>query len=319
MPREDDSLHALRGGLDAASLLFVGLLILLAWLFPERVHRPEDTASELLVAGMAYICAVGLTRTIPSPPTATAIHAIAVLFLFSFLFQVIAGYQHLIIGGWMDEALISWEESFTGIELSLLMQHAVNPPLTEWMMFAYVIYIPLLPAVAFICYRSAGPRAATEYLLALALAYIVCYVGFILFPVASPLYHYPERYTVPLEGGFFTWCGEWLREKGHYAGGSLPSPHCAAGTVMMVMLYRYNRRAFALTVPVFITIYVAIVYARYHYLSDGLAGIVVAILALRIGPSVAQSWPRLARRVRMVLCGFVAPSSVRVDERREQR
>jgi membrane-associated phospholipid phosphatase len=319
MAREDDSLHALRGALDAAGLLFVGLLILLAWLFPEGIHRPADTSTDLLIAGVAYIFAVSLTRAIASPPAATAIHATAVLFLYSFLFQTIAGYQHLIIGGWMDEALIAWEESLTGTELSLLMQHIVNPPLTEWMMFTYIIYIPLLPSVAFICYRSAGPPAATQYLLALALAYIMCYVGFVLFPVASPLYHYPERYTVPLEGGFFTWCGEWLREKGHYAGGSLPSPHCAAGTVMMVMLYRYNRGAFALTVPVFVTINVAIVYARYHYLSDGLAGILVAMLALRFGPSIARSWDFLARRVRLVLCGFVAPWSVRVDERREQQ
>jgi membrane-associated phospholipid phosphatase len=246
------------------------------------------------------------------------VHTSALLLLYSFLFQAVGGYQHLIFSGWMDQMLISWEESIYGIELSLLMQHIVTPPLTEWMMFTYMIYVPLLPAVAFFCYRSAGADGATEYLLALATGYTVCYIGFILFPVASQLYYYPEQYTVPLEGGFFTWCGEWLRANGHYAGGSIPSPHCAAGTVMMLMLYRYNRAAWAATLPIVLTIYVAIVYARYHYVADGLAGILVGVLAVWLSPAMARAWSRLAQRTRFVLCGPLAPSSVRIEERREQ-
>jgi membrane-associated phospholipid phosphatase len=316
MPRENVSLHELRSALDGASLFFVALLILLAWLFPQRIDRPEETASELLVAGVAYLCAMGISRRITSSIAATAVQISAVLLLYSFLFQAVAAYQHVIFNGWMDELLISWEESLTGTELSVLMQQFVNPPLTEWMMFSYMVYVPLLPLVAIICYRSAGPRGTCDYLLALALGYIICYLGFILFPVASPLYHYPELYTVPLEGGLFTWCGEWLRQNGHYPGGSLPSPHCAAATVMMLMLSRYNRKAFAMTLPVVVSIYVAIVYARYHYATDGIAGILVGILAVRLSPSLAWAWGRLARRARTSLCGFATPSSLQVEERR---
>jgi membrane-associated phospholipid phosphatase len=164
------------------------------------------------------------------------------------------------------------------------------------MMFAYVIYVPLLACIAVVCYHAGGPRAVYDYLLSFALVNIICSFGFILFPVASPLFHSPEKYTVPLQGGFFTWCGEWIRNNMHYAGGSLPSPHCAVGTVMMAMLYRYRRLLWHLSLPVFLTIYAATVYCRYHYVWDSIAGIIVGALVLRFSPAIVNVVNPLTKR-----------------------
>ena len=140
-----------------------------------------------------------------------------------------------------------------------------------------------------------------DYLLHLALVNIVCYLGFIVFPVAGPLVFYPEKFTVPLHGGFFAWCGEWIRSNMHYPGGSLPSPHCAAWTTMLLMLYRHNRKVFYLTLPLLVTIYPATVYGRYHYLWDSLAGILVAFLVVVLCPFLVRGTSKAVEIVKQLL------------------
>ena len=70
-------------------------------------------------------------------------------------------------------------------------------------------------------------------------------------------------------------------------GGSLPSPHCAGTTIMLVMLYRYNRKAFYVLLPTLLSVYFATVYGRFHYAWDGIAGILVAMVMVRSTPRVA--------------------------------
>jgi hypothetical protein len=129
---------------------------------------------------------------------------------------------------------------------------------------------------------------ALDYLLHLTMVNIACFTGFLLFPVAGPLFFCPEKYVVPLHGGVFAWCGQWMHNNVHYPGGSLPSPHCAATTIMIVMLYRHNRRMFVALLPILITIYAATVYGRFHYVWDGLAAICAAALIIRCGPVIAR-------------------------------
>jgi len=304
------SLPSLRRALDAASLVYVGFLLLLTFAFSFKLEGWLAAAVSLLIAGALYMAAAAAVRRLPSGFPAAALHISANMILFSFLFKITGQYQHLFVSGWLDSGVIAWEKSLVGVDLSIFLQRVTHPALTEWMMFAYVIYIPMLPFVALACYWSAGGRAATDYLLSLSLAYIVCYLGFIAYPVAGPLCHYPERFAVPLDGGMFTWCGEWIRNNMHYPGGCLPSPHCAAGTVMMIMLYRYHRKLFGVALPVLLTIYAATVYGRYHYLSDSVSGILVAVLAVQLSPVLVLGLDRLTARARQLFERGPEPGSV---------
>ena len=297
---EHCSLPALRRALDGAALCYVGFLLTLTLVFPSRIEGWQQASLSLAIAGTLYGAVVAVVRRMPSGPPSAVLYTSAVMMLFSFLFTITGLYQHLFVRGWLDGDLIAWEKSLMGVESSVFLQRVVHPALTEWMMFAYVIYLPLLPFVALVCYRSAGVRAMTDYLLNLSLSYIVCYLGFIVYPVAGPLCYYPEQFTVPLGGGIFAWCGEWIRSTLHYPGGCLPSPHCAAGTVMMLMLFRYHRKMFAVTLPVILTIYAATVYGRYHYLSDSVSGIAVAVVVVAASPVIVRGLDRLTTRLRQL-------------------
>jgi len=296
--------------IDAVCLVFVALLLTLTSVFAEKVPHWQELSIQLIATGALYLVASVLIHRLSKGLIATMLRTVAVLALFGFLFQAVDGLQHIIFAGWMDDVLISAEFSLTGTESSLFLRNLTNPVLTEWMMFAYVIYVPLLPLMALICYRSAGPGAANSYLLNLALANILCYLGFILFPVASPLYHWPEMYSTPLHGGFFSWCGEWIRHNQHYAGGSLPSPHCAAGTVMLVMLYRHNRQLFYVGLPTILTLYVSTVYGRYHYAWDGIAGILSAAIVLRFNPRFLEAMNAVLDWLKRLTVVRSIPSSV---------
>jgi hypothetical protein len=284
MKRKINSTLSAHFVLDAVCIGFVGFLIALAYLFPSRVIQWRASVEGLAVAGILYAILAGIVRPRFTGFFAMAVHTGAVLGLSSHLFRAVSAYQHVFVPGWMDDLLLSLEYTVTGTESTLILEKLISPALTEWMMFSYVMYVPLLPAVALVCYFAKGEEASTDYLVNLSLANVLCYSGFILFPVAGPLCYSPEQYMVPLGGGFFAQCGEWMRTNLHYPGGCLPSPHCAAATVMIVMLYRYNRRLWRITLPVLTTIYIATVYGRYHYAWDSLSGILVGILVMKVSP-----------------------------------
>lgn len=279
--------------LDLAVMVFTLSLLALAVVFPDRVEqRPESLRTLLLIAASYPVISYCLFR-LKKLLVKTSLRIVLVMTVASVFFDVVAHFQHVWFDGWMDALLISLEHSLIGTESSVFFQRITSPVLTEWMMFAYVIYIPLLPLVAFICYRAGGAKASHDYLFNLTLSNILCFCGFIVFPVAGPLVHYPEMFTVALEGGFFTLCGEWMRSNVHYPGGCLPSVHCCAATIMAVMLYRYARKLFWIALPVILTLYVATVYGRYHYAWDGIAGIVVAFTALQFSPFIADTVSRV--------------------------
>jgi membrane-associated phospholipid phosphatase len=131
-------------------------------------------------------------------------------------------------------------------------------------------------------------KALNDYLLNLSLAYMVCYIGFMFFPLATQMHYSPDMYNVPLDGWVFTHLGELIRTHLHEPGAALPSPHCAAGTVMLVMSLRYSPRGFLILLPVILTLYFSTVYCRYHYLWDSVGGIVVAIIVLKTSPLLTR-------------------------------
>ncbi|MGD0498933.1 MAG: phosphatase PAP2 family protein [Bryobacteraceae bacterium] len=271
---------------DVACSAFIAFLLLLTAAFPQRVPGWRHLAVEFAIAFTLYTAVTWRLRRSRQSFGAVALRTAVVIALFAFLFGAIANLQHVLVRGWMDDALLAFERAATGADASVWLQRFAHPALTEIMMFAYVIYVPMLPGVALLCYRAAGARAAYDYLLHLSLVNIACFLGFMLFPVASPMYHQPQLYGAPLNGWVFTWCGEWIRHHAHYAGGSLPSPHCAAASVMLAMLYRYDRKAFRAALPIVLILYLSTVYGRYHYASDAVAGILTAIATLTLAPQL---------------------------------
>ncbi len=275
----------------AVAFSALAVLIVLALLFPDRIKEPMLLIQRCLTAAAAGAAIVFVSERLGNP-WRVLLRITGVVWLTSFLFDAVSGVQWLIFSAWQDEALMRVERLLTGTELSLQLERLINHALTEWLMTAYVLYIPLLPLTAWLAYRAGGESAAYDYLLALLIVNLLCDAGFVLYPIASQLFYNPDQYTVPLTGGIFTWMAEWVRANMHYPGGSFPSPHNAAGTVMFWTLWRWNRKWAAAMTPFLLSIPLATVYGRFHYISDGIVGILLASAVLY----VLQRTPAVSRK-----------------------
>lgn len=281
--------ESLDRGIRATCLSLLGIFLLLTISFPSSVNGWQIVALKILGAGYCFRLTLTLLDIISIKIVKMVFISVLMIWFFEYFFQLAGELQDTIVTGWKDDQLLRIEYAVLGTETSLYLQRFVTPFLTEAMMFAYVAYVPLLPLIGYVCFRNGGINATSHYLFVLSLAYAGCYLGFILFPVASQMYHRPELYTVPLEGGFFTWCAEWMRANAHYPGGSLPSPHCAAATIMLGMLHRYARKVFYVLLPTMLLLYISTVFGRFHYIWDMIAGVVLGIAVLKGHPVVLKT------------------------------
>lgn len=220
----------------------------------------------------------------------------AVTLTYAYLFGAVDKFQLLIHGRWMDDYILDFEQWTFGVQPTLWLEDFISKPLTEWLMFSYVIYVPMYPVLCGIIYYLRGELAMEDYFFTLGFTNILCDIGFILFPVASPMYYIKQLYTIPLEGWIWTFLGECMRKYLHFAGGSIPSPHTAAATIMWIMAYRYHRPSFWVLTPIVLSLYVSTFYCRYHYVTDAVVGVLVALLALAVAPLLMKMWDKIVSR-----------------------
>ncbi len=280
------------------AVVFGAMLVLAAVIiaFYPRIHDPWMLLLRLCLWGLFYFAMLALQKRISKPFWRSMLRMAAVQIVLAQMFLLFHPLQLSFVKNWQDPAILRLEDSIFGVQPTLWMQRLVSPGLTEWMMFCYVAYVLIYPAMGLLICLRWGEKPLEDYLLALTLANLACYFCFPLFPVAGPLYFMPEKFTVPLKGGVFTAIGEFIRSDFHLAGGNLPSPHCAIGTVFWTMAYRYRRLLFWLLAPVIICLYISTVYGRYHYVSDSVVGIVTGLLVIASAPLLVRGWNRLLGR-----------------------
>ena len=279
------------------ALVLGGLLVQAALflLFFRRLDRPLFLAAKNAGLAALYLLCVFLLSKIKARVPFFLLRTASVQLLFAYLYGATHPLQ-LMLMPWQDRPVLAAEQAFFGIQPTLWMERFVSPPLTEWLMFSYVIYLVIYPLVAGLVFFKHGEGALEDYLFTLGIVNLACDLGFILFPVARPLWYMPEAYAVPLQGGLFTFLGDFIRAHAHQAGGSIPSPHCAVATVMWLTARRYVRPWFHILGPVILSLYVSTVYCRYHYVTDSVAGLALGIIAILAAPGMVRAWNRKAGR-----------------------
>jgi hypothetical protein len=284
------------------ALLITAILVfnVMAVVFYSRVNGWLNLVIKNSIIALIYIALTWLTGKARSRLVYFLLRAGAVQLLFVHLFDVARKFQLLLWQHWNDAAILNLEQMIFHFQPTVWLQQFVSPALTEWMMFTYVVYVPIYPVLGAIIYFKFGREHLEDYLVTLALTNLLCDLGFILYPVAGPLHWIREQFTVPLQGGWFTAIAEYIRANVHAIGGTIPSPHCAIATVMWVMAWRYQRRLSYLLAPIIISLYASTVYGRFHYVSDSVIGILTAAFVLSVIPSLARAWNRIVAKETIV-------------------
>jgi membrane-associated phospholipid phosphatase len=245
------------------------LVILIFWWLPEGRQRFSE--SPLLVFIFSSFSLIG----------------------YAYLYKLAGALVNFLSNRWQDEVLVWLDRAIFGFSPNLAIVSYQQVWLTELMLFAYMAYLPLVVWLAWMVFRIHGQDGLQSYLLTLGLAYMTCFLLFIIIPAASPRFYFSE--LRPAEGLLLRRLMNLVEVSAQYRGGSFPSAHCAAGTVMIYFAWRARRKVFLIVAPMIILFFFSTIYGQYHYGVDVLAGIVIGLLAVLASKSVRLKKPARSR------------------------
>jgi len=192
---------------------------------------------------------------------------------------------------------------FAGTSPTLWMSRVQTPLLTDYMAFAYNLYFALPLTIVALLYLRARRRDFVELSSALVLCFYAGFVLYVIFPAGPPRFYAPFLpLMAPLRSFVFDHTqAQWdaLNPVKVYA--SFPSLHCAIATVTLCYAARFSdllrdRRVLpAIVAPLVVSLWVATVYLRHHWVVDVFAGQTLGLLAFGVSRAIRgrfDAWER---------------------------
>ena len=122
--------------------------------------------------------------------------------------------------------------------------------------------------------------AADRLLTASAIAFFLSYIIFYLYPVEGPRYHLAAQFAREMDGYLFVPFAHKIMDSAAVHGGAMPSSHTAVALIVLLYVCRESRAWGYVLIPVITGLMVGCVWGRFHYISDVLAGMAIAAVAL---------------------------------------
>lgn len=139
--------------------------------------------------------------------------------------------------------------------------------------FSYYLIVPL-PVLVFLAQRRSA--AVEQYLDGVIATFLLCYVAYLLVPVAGPYYEF-ARPTGPFVANEAARLVYATLAKGSAFGAAFPSSHVAATVAATVGAWLGSRRlGVMLAIPTAL-LAVGVVYCQMHYVVDSAAGVTLGI------------------------------------------
>jgi membrane-associated phospholipid phosphatase len=220
------------------------------------------------------------------------------LLLFIVSFEEVARLSFLFVNHWQDDYILRFEERLFTVPPTMWLSQHQSRALTELVNVGYFGYFLLLIIVGAALYRRREKRPFQQVVTASVVAYLLCYVAFLLFPTEGPAHTLSGQDPAPLHGGPFYWAVLLIQNHAGVHGNAFPSSHVAAGMVALIFAWRYLPKLGAALTPIVLLLCAGAVYDGYHYLSDVVAGLVVGALAASVVLAFRGHPERLMDRAR---------------------
>ena len=234
------------------------------------------TTRESRVVAVAHIVALIvvalLVFTRRTGTVADWLPLVAIPFLYAELPRIAVGSMH-------DDVVQRWEAATFGTS-PVLWASARWPSalLSESLHAAYlsyylIIYVP--PIVLYVRGQLAEFRSTVAGLMTM---FAICYIVFLVFPVAGPRYEWAPSATV--FDGPLRRLAQRILAAGSSRGTAFPSSHVAVATVQTVFAFRRNTRTGLLLGALTSCVAIGAVYGGFHYGVDVVVG---GILGMAVG------------------------------------
>ncbi len=204
------------------------------------------------------------------------------LLFFILLYEETRNLVHLIYPNFFDPVINQMELSVFGIYPTVWLQQFICFWANEYMMFSYAFYYLLLVVLGIGLFSKRKIKEFDNLLFTSAVAYYISYLGFILYPVAGPRFALSAMHQVQINGGFVTSLAQSLIDFAGIHGAAMPSSHVAVALVVLIYAQRHHRLLYYILTPLVISLFVATVYGRFHYVSDVIAGLLVGGVSIFI-------------------------------------
>jgi len=209
--------------------------------------------------------------------------------LFLFFFEEIGLIVHAIFPGWFDDILIKADYALFGAHPTVWIEQFSNYWLNEYMQLVYMSYFLLTIGLGAHLWLRGRREEFGVFIASTCAAYYLCYVTFVLFPIESPHHTLRHLQQVELAGGPITAFINLIEKHGRVHGGAFPSAHVAGAMVVLISAWRFARKIGYWLTPLVLSICVATVYGRYHYVMDVFAGILMAAIGCWIGSRLSSA------------------------------
>jgi membrane-associated phospholipid phosphatase len=209
--------------------------------------------------------------------------------LFLFFFEEIGLIVHAIFPGWFDDILIKADYALFGAHPTVWIEQFSGYWLSEYMQLVYMSYFLLTIGLGGRLWLRGRREEFGVFIASTCAAYYLCYVIFVFFPIESPHHTLRHLQQVELAGGPFTAFINLIEKHGRVHGGAFPSAHVAGSVVVLISAWRFARKIGYWLTPLVLSICVATVYGRYHYVMDVFAGILMAAIGCWIGSRLSSA------------------------------
>jgi membrane-associated phospholipid phosphatase len=267
--------------------LLTGYLAVLTIVVAARGPLADGHPWLLLSHGLFAAMLLGFSRVPADRGIARVLHAFYPLILLAGLYSAIGvlndgrGVDAILA---RDAVVQRWEAALFGGQPAYdWIRRAPSVFWSGLLHLAYLSYYPLILLPGPILATRGRWSDARQVVFATMLAFVACYLVFILFPVAGPNYAFPHP-TGPVREVWSARLVYHLLAGGSSVGAAFPSSHIAATLATTLAAWRaWPAMGRTMLIP-FLLLCVAVVYCQMHYAVDALSGIVVGVAVSVMAP-----------------------------------
>ncbi len=262
--------------------LLAGYIAFLTVVLVARGPLADGHGWLLASHGLFSVLLVMVRRLPPTARLGKVLHTFYPLLLLGGFYSALG----ILNGNWGLEAILrhdatvqGWEAAWFGGQPSY--DWIRNAPSVFWsglLHLAYLSYYPMILLPGPLLAWRGDWDGARRIVFATMLAFVVCYVVFVLWPVAGPNYAFPHPTGAVRE----VWSARLvygLLGAGSSVGAAFPSSHVAATLATVIVTWQVWRPAGAVLILPFVLMTVGVVYCQMHYAVDAAAGLLIGPVA----------------------------------------
>ncbi len=264
--------------LEVATCAYAALTGLYILCFADRIQAPFV----LLLNRVGVVCGMGILTLWNGRYRLRAVEfarAVFPLMLITYWYPETYYLNHGVLFPVHDAFFDAADVRLFGCRPAWEFSHALPAPwFAELMSFAYFSFFLTYIYIGCLFFFKYPERFYPAMFVVLA-SFFLHYVFFVLVPVEGPQFYWPHPDNQVPEGYVFSDLLRFTQRMGEKPTGAFPSSHVGMTLIYLWLLFRSERKAFWVVLPLACLLFASTVYLKAHYLVDVLAGCVAAPVA----------------------------------------